>query len=129
MEDLLKHVGIAKDQAKQIADALARDGVGFKTLDDLKQASDHDLQDAGVGVVIQRRKIMAYFTGKPSFHHHFPIISPSFHHHFTHHFTIVSPITSPSFHPSLHHHFTIISPITSPSLPHLLQLPLKSPPA
>jgi len=64
VEDLLKHVGIAADSVQQVAAALAHDDVGFKTLDDLKLATDQDLQNAGVGVVIQRRKILAYLTDK-----------------------------------------------------------------
>ncbi len=62
MEDLLKDVGITSDKAKQIADVLVQDNVGFKTLGDLKLATDQDLQNAGVGVVIHRRKIMVYFV-------------------------------------------------------------------
>ena len=53
VEDLLKHVGIAADIAQQIAAVLAHDNVGFKTLDELKLATDQDLQDAGIGVDVR----------------------------------------------------------------------------
>eukprot|EP00026_Physarum_polycephalum_P004034 Phypoly_transcript_04051.p1 GENE.Phypoly_transcript_04051~~Phypoly_transcript_04051.p1 ORF type:complete len:314 (+),score=33.58 Phypoly_transcript_04051:88-1029(+) len=61
VKDLLRHVGIEEEKAVQIAANLALDNVGFKTLEDLRVASDSDLEKAGVGVVVHRRKIAEYF--------------------------------------------------------------------